>query len=88
MVHLDNIWHDMPSLPAIIAHVGPHFLTNIYKLLIYPYSGNFLEGFEGSWHLENPYCTFSFNFSTTVITSFRDASVIAYTCALINPFNS
>ena len=30
---------------------------------------------------------FSSNFSTTVITSFRDASVIAYACALTNPFN-
>ena len=34
----------------------------------------------------NPYCTFSSNFSTTVMTLFRDASVIAYACAFTNPF--
>ena len=55
-------------------------------LFIYPCTGNIRKGLKGR-HIWNLYCTFSSSFSVTVMTLFKDASVIAYACAFTNPFN-
>ena len=76
----------MSHFSTIIAHVGPCGWLVLCTLFICPCAGNFWKGLNGRcvW---NPYCTFSSNFSATVMTSFRDASVIAYACAFTNPFS-
>ena len=56
----------------------------VYKLFIYYCTGNFWKGLKGCC-IWNPYYMFSSSFSVTVMTSSKDASVIACTCAFINP---
>ena len=58
----------------------------VCTLFIYPCTGNFWKGLKGCC-IWNPYCIFSSSFSMTVMTSFKDASVIACTYAFTNPFN-
>ena len=85
VIFLDSTWWYVPFFHNYSTLVLVCWLV-LCILFICPRAGNFWKGLNGRC-IWNPYCTFSSNFSATVMTLFRDASVIAYACAFTNPFS-